>query len=443
MTAFYVTATLITLMVIIFLVRPLLTPPSNRPVSGDGVNAAIYRDHMATLNQELSQGIIDQMEYDTALDELQRRLLEDTESSPIQPPSARKFWSGPRTGALISLVIVLTGFGVYSLLGQPEAIAPELAQRDSNDQMEEMISTLAERLKADPNNPAGWAMLARSYKVMGQFTEAQSAFEKAGSHIDSNPDLLVDYAEVLAARADYHFEGQPHALIRRALALDPQHPTGLMLSGMAAFRQSNYTDAITEWEKLIQLLEPDSPDRLQVEAGLSEARVKAGQQTGSSTAAKNNQKNQDDTVETINQMVERLAERLKKTPDDQAGWARLALAYKVQDRLKESEMAYIKAGSLVERDPDLLSQYADLLATRAGGQLDGRPLALINQALMLNPRHPVALMMAGSAAFQRRDYPEAVTHWELAASILPEDSPDAKLVATEIHNAKRQIQGQK
>lgn len=443
MTAFYVTATLITLMVVFFLVRPLITPPSRNPVSGDGLNAAIYREQMATLTQELSQGIIDQREYDTALDELQRRLLEDTESSPIQPPLTRGFWSGPRTGALIALAVALTGFGVYSQLGHPEAIAPELAQRATGEQMEEMIGTLAERLKAEPDNPAGWAMLARSYKVMGQFAEAQSAFEKAGRHVDSDPDLLVDYAEVLAARADYHFEGQPQALIRRALTLDPQHPTGLMLSGMAAFRQSNYTEAIAEWDKLLPLLEPESPDRLQVEAGLNEARAKAGQQIGRSTAPPDPKENQDVTPEKINQMVERLAERLKKTPGDQAGWARLALAYKVQDRLEEAETAYAKAGSLVERDPDLLSQYADLLATRAHGRLDGRPLALINQALMLNPKHPLALMMAGSAAFQRRDFLEAVTHWEQAATVLPEGSPDAKLVATEISNAKRQIQNQK
>ena len=87
------------------------------------------------------------------------------------------------------------------------------------------------------------------------------------------------------------------------------------------------------------------------------------------------------TPDKINQMVERLAERLKNNPDDLAGWARLARAYKVQGRLAEAEQAYAKAGKYIENDPDLLAQYADLMAVRAGNNLDGKPLELVKKAL--------------------------------------------------------------
>src|SRR5450830_1382274 len=142
------------------------------------------------------------------------------------------------------------------------------------------------------------------------------------------------------------------------------------------------------------------------------------------------------TPEKINQMVDRLAERLKANPDDLTGWARLARAYKVQGRLAEAEQAYVKAGKLVDSDPDLLTQFADLLATRAGNKIEGRPLALVNKALALNPKHPTALMMAGTAAYRRADYAQAVSHWEKVLAVLPPGSSDATQVKAEIADAR-------
>jgi len=134
-------------------------------------------------------------------------------------------------------------------------------------------------------------------------------------------------------------------------------------------------------------------------------------------------------------MVDRLAERLKSTPDDLAGWARLARAYKVQGRLEEAAKAYAKTGKLMDTDPDLLTQYADLLAMQSKS-LQGKPSELVNKALALAPKHPVALMMAGQAAYQAGLYAKAVGHWETALSTLPADSPDIAPIKAEIADAK-------
>jgi cytochrome c-type biogenesis protein CcmH len=141
------------------------------------------------------------------------------------------------------------------------------------------------------------------------------------------------------------------------------------------------------------------------------------------------------TPEKINLMIEGLAARLKEKPDDLPGWVRLARAYKSQNRLPEAEAAFGKAGKLVDTDPDLLTQYADLLAMRSN-TLEGRPLALVNKALALNPKHPMALMLAGSAAYRRADYAMAITHWEKVLTVLPPGSPDAKQVEAEIADAR-------
>jgi len=127
---------------------------------------------------------------------------------------------------------------------------------------------------------------------------------------------------------------------------------------------------------------------------------------------------------------------MKANPADLSGWIRLARAYKVQGRLAEAEQAFVKAGKLVDSDPDLLTQYADLLAMRAGNKIEGRPLALVNKALALNPKHPMALMMAGSAAYRRADYAQAVAHWEKVLAVLEPGSSDATQVMAEIADAR-------
>lgn len=440
MTVFIAIAVLLTLLTLAWLARPLLRPPALAGVSSQRLNAAIYRDQLEALERDQARGVISPADFESTRDELQLRLLDDTEE-PASTPKIRgtSFWTGRRTLAVIVLLLPLGAGAMYWWLGMPAAIDPVLAQKSNNDQVEQVVNALAERLKANPEDPKGWAKLARSYKFMGRMAEAEQAFLKVGDLINTEPDLLVDYADLLAVRANNNIEGRPLALVNKALALNPQHPMGLMMSGVAAYRRSDFKIAVAQWEKLLTLLEPGSPDAQQVQADIADARAKAGMSGAAATSSKlppvDPASAGSMTTEQINQMVERLAERMKSNPDDLAGWVRLALAYKTQGRLPEAEDAFVKAGKQVETDPDLLAQYADLLAMRTG-KLEGRPLALVNKALALNPKHPTALMLAGSAAYRRADYAQAVAHWEKVLTVLPPGSSDAKQVEAEIADAR-------
>jgi cytochrome c-type biogenesis protein CcmH len=138
-------------------------------------------------------------------------------------------------------------------------------------------------------------------------------------------------------------------------------------------------------------------------------------------------------------MVERLATRLKTNPDDLEGWARLARSYKVLGRLEDAEKAYDKAAPLVNKTPDMLTDLADLLASRAGGSLEGRPLKLVNQALALQPNHPMALMLSGSAAYKRSDFKLAIVQWEKLTAVLEPGSANAQWVTKNIADAKTKL----
>lgn len=281
MTVFIAITASITLLVLYFLVRPLVRPAIQQGVSSKQLNAAIYRDQLLALEQDFLQGRFDPKEYENLRDELQLRLLDDTETPATSASLRPRFflWSGRQTAALVSLFIPLSSMGVYFWLGNPSALNPpptQVGTSESSEKIIQMVDSLAARLKTNPDNPQGWAMLAKSYKAMGQYADAEDAFKKAGKVIDSDPDLLVDYAEALAAQVDYNFEGKPSILINQALVIDPKHPLGLMISGMAAFHAANFPIAVAQWEKLLELLEPGSPDAIQIETALSEARTKAG-----------------------------------------------------------------------------------------------------------------------------------------------------------------------
>jgi len=110
----------------------------------------------------------------------------------------------------------------------------------------------------------------------------------------------------------------------------------------------------------------------------------------------------------------------------------------VQNRLDEAIAAYAKTGKLLDTDPDLLTQYADALAMRNKSLL-GQPGELIQKALTIAPRHPMALMMAGQAAYQGGNYATAISHWKNVLSVLPANSPDTDLIKAEIADAQARM----
>ena len=132
------------------------------------------------------------------------------------------------------------------------------------------------------------------------------------------------------------------------------------------------------------------------------------------------------TAGQMDEMVAKLAARLEKNPNDPQGWAMLGRTYKALLRLDDAEKAFIRAGDIMNQDAVLLAEYADLLAVRADGNLEGKPLQLIQQALKLEPENFMALALAGTAAYNRQDFPEASRYWGQLLKLLPPESEDAK-----------------
>jgi cytochrome c-type biogenesis protein CcmH len=134
---------------------------------------------------------------------------------------------------------------------------------------------------------------------------------------------------------------------------------------------------------------------------------------------------------------------MEQNPNDGRGWVLLAHSYAGMGRHNEAVPIFEKAVKLIPDDAQLLADYADTLGVVNGRKLDGKPEALIQQALKIDPHNVKALMLAGTVAFNRKNYASAAKDWELARANLPADiDPEMKqqLVAA-IAEARSHIGG--
>ncbi len=134
--------------------------------------------------------------------------------------------------------------------------------------------------------------------------------------------------------------------------------------------------------------------------------------------------------------VAALAKRLETNPSDGPGWSMLARSYSSMEKYPEASNAYAKATALAPNDADLLAEYAFANAMANGRRLQGKSLELVNKALELNPENLKALELAGSAAFQAKDYKQAIEYWQRLLKKMPPNSEVAESVNKRLEEAK-------
>lgn len=141
------------------------------------------------------------------------------------------------------------------------------------------------------------------------------------------------------------------------------------------------------------------------------------------------------TPEQFEAMVTWLAERLKTEPDNAEGWVMLARSYTALNRYQDASAAFARAVELQPNNASVLADHADMLAMLKQ-TLQGEPEKIIQQALKIDPDNLKALSLAGSAAFERKDYSDAIKWWGKILNLLPADSPVVASVSASINEAR-------
>jgi len=273
MSSFLIPAFLLLVLVLVLLLRPFIFPPKVEATSRRQMNAAIYREELEKLEAERIAGVINSVDYEIAHAEMRQRLFQDTN----EEDDRSVMGSSKVTVIGLCIFIAVLSVGFYWFLGDATRIAEQNTQQPmTQESVEKMVSEFAVKMEKDPSNLEGWAMLARSYRILGRNEDAAKAYERAGNFIDSDPQLLADYADVLAANANGNFTGKPLKLINQALKLDPNNLMALWLSGTASYTTGNYKAAVQAWERVAQQLPPETEESRSIQASIADARAKGG-----------------------------------------------------------------------------------------------------------------------------------------------------------------------
>jgi len=296
MTLFWVYAALLALVALAFLLTPLLRSRARAgaAVSRAASNLGVFRDQLAELDADLAAGSIGREQWEAARGDLQRGLLGDggapeagaavpakrSKAAAIAAPPSRR---SKAAAIAIGVAVPLVSVSLYLGLGNPQGLDPrtESAAQGAphqltQEQIESMVTRLAQRLESNPDDAEGWAMLARTYGTLGRFAEAADAYAKAVAQFPQDAQLLADYADSLAMAQGQNLQGKPEALIQRALQADGNNLKALALAGTVEFEKRNFAKAVEYWSRMLPLLPPDSQMVDSVRASIKEAQDKQG-----------------------------------------------------------------------------------------------------------------------------------------------------------------------
>lgn len=244
----------------------------------------IARERLAALDAQVAAGELSEAEAAEERAAVERSLLNDLDSAPatqLQPPAPATYpW---RTAVALAAMVPLVAGTVYLTLGQPLAIqhagmaSPGAAVPPGHEKvgpgaqdMDAVIAKLKTRLEENPNDAQGWWLLARSFRALNRQNEALLALQKAREIMGDNPDLLVQLADTLAVTRGRSLAGEPAELVRKALAIEPNHVVGLWLAGTAEFQAGNGKQALEYWNRLRPLLADDKNALAQLDSAIAD-----------------------------------------------------------------------------------------------------------------------------------------------------------------------------
>jgi cytochrome c-type biogenesis protein CcmH len=283
MILFWTLCAALLLVAVLFVALPLWRKASsNNDVLRDAANLGILRDQATELEVDLRNGLLTQDAYEQGKSELQSRLIEEVKitEQPARTPR------NPAKVLAIVLAVMLPLFSVllYLTLGNTDALSPQemiVADADGIIHSEEALQRLEKKVMRLSKNPNDWWMLAHSYTELKRFPEAVTAYEHLVVLVPNEAQLWANYADVYAmAHGQTLQNDEVTKLLAKALEIDANNPTALALSGSADMERGDYVEAITSWQRLVDIAPPGSQDAQMYLGGVKRARELLAAQPG-------------------------------------------------------------------------------------------------------------------------------------------------------------------
>ncbi|KAA3514420.1 c-type cytochrome biogenesis protein CcmI [Agrobacterium rosae] len=342
---FWIFIALLTAAVAIVLTYPLMRSSGVADTAREG-EVAVYRDQLAELQRERESGLIGETEAEYARAEIGRRLLAAAsgKTGEVAAISPRKHNA---LASIVTVLLPLTGLCLYLFMGSPGMPDMPLQARlekPGND-MDLMIAKAERHLAQNPDDGAGWDVLAPIYFKTMRLGDAEMAYRNAIRLQGENPERLTGLAETLIATNDGVVIDDARSALEDAEKMSPGNPRVRFYLALS-LEQAGKTD---EARNAFAALLKDSPEgapwipllqaHLQNTGGADIAAAPKPQAPGGPSAedvAAASNMSAEDRQAMVAGMVESLDARLKENPDNFEGWMRLVRSYAM---LKNDEKA--------------------------------------------------------------------------------------------------------
>jgi cytochrome c-type biogenesis protein CcmH len=342
---FWIIIALLTAAVALVLTYPLMRSKGIADTAREG-EVAVYRDQLAELQRERASGLIGETEAEYARAEIGRRLL----AAASEKTGEASAMSSRKHNALASIVTVLLplmGLCLYLYMGSPNTPDMPLAARlekPGND-MNLMIAKAERHLAQNPDDGAGWDVLAPIYFKTMRLGDAEMAYRNAIRLQGENAPRLTGLAETLIATNDGVVVEDARSALEDAEKMSPGNPRVRFYLALSLEQAGKTVEARDAFAALLKESPEGAPwiplvqAHLQNTGGADIAAAPKPQAPGGPSAedvAAASNMSSEDRQAMVAGMVESLDARLKENPDNFEGWMRLVRSYAM---LKNDEKA--------------------------------------------------------------------------------------------------------
>jgi len=276
-----VLALALTLLVGLWLTRPLWRTGRARAIDREGANVQAFHSRKAEIQRELDAGLIDAETADAMARELEAGLIGSAQPEAVREDATRSVRSARLGLAMgLGLICALAAVVLYGLAGSWRiANWVDLSHRDPKTAralaIADDMGRLEKRLASHPDDLDAAGALAQYYLAQDRPADAIPLLAEVNAKGGENPDWLVAEGE---ARLAVSAPDQPDPLARarfdQAATLAPGHPRAQWYAGLSALQAGDFAAARDHWRALLALDVPDSVrDVLETRVAEIEARI--------------------------------------------------------------------------------------------------------------------------------------------------------------------------
>jgi cytochrome c-type biogenesis protein CcmH len=335
-------------------------------------DAAFYKAQLGEIERDVARGFLPADEAAGARVEAARRLIAASEAT---ADGAVADAPGLRRWAAIAIAVAapVVALALYGDLGRPDLPDAPLAQRKVDlrgmSGVEAALAHVEQQLAANPDNGAGWSLVAPVYMKLGRFDDAVEAYTQSLRLNGEDAAVRADYGEALVAAAGGIVTADARAAFDKALAARPGLPSARFYLGLAAEQDGDLQKAIAVYRALLVDAPPQAPwtPALQARLAALTGDGAAPAQNDAAPAQDDAAPAQDDAQQDamIRGMVERLATRLATGGGGAEEWRRLIRAYTVLREPDKAKDALASARKALAGDA-AAGQQLDALARELG-----------------------------------------------------------------------------